>query len=106
MVAEFVDEHIGCDALARRPRAERAEDPLKRWKLSDMDLASYARWDDYTAARDAMFQATDTAWAPWYVANNEDKKRGRLNLISHLLSVIPYEPLPDRDIEHPKRKVG
>ena len=84
----------------------RIDDPVKYWKLSDMDLASYQRWDDYTAARDAMFLATDTAWAPWYVANNEDKKRGRLNLISHLLSVIPYEPLPDRDIELPKRKVS
>ena len=84
----------------------RIDDPVKYWKLSDMDLASYQRWDDYTAARDAMFLATDTAWAPWYVANNEDKKRGRLNLISHLLSLIPYEPLPDRDIELPKRKVS
>ncbi|MFN8158906.1 MAG: polyphosphate kinase 2 [Candidatus Nanopelagicales bacterium] len=96
---------VSPDEQTRRLES-RIDDPVKFWKLSDMDLASYARWDDYTAARDAMFQATDTAWAPWYVANNDDKKRGRLNIISHLLSVIPYEPLPDRDITLPKRKVS
>ena len=58
-----------------------------------MDLKSYGRWYDYSRARDAMFAATDTAWAPWYVAHTDDKKRGRLNIISHLLSQIPYEPL-------------
>ena len=71
----------------------RIDDPRKVWKLSDMDLKSYSRWYDYSRARDDMFRATDTAWAPWYVANTDDKKRGRLNIITHLLSQIPYEPL-------------
>ena len=71
----------------------RIDDPRKIWKLSDMDLQSYSRWYDYSRARDAMFAATDTAWAPWYVAHTDDKKRGRLNIISHLLSQVPYEPL-------------
>ena len=65
-----------------------------------MDLKSYSRWYDYSRARDAMFAATDTAWAPWYVAHTDDKKRGRLNIISHLLSQIPYQPL-DRPERHP-----
>src|SRR5271169_1868689 len=76
----------------------RIHDPRKIWKLSDMDLKSYSRWYDYSRARDAMFAGSDTAWAPWYVANTDDKKRGRLNIISHLLSQIPYEPLTHREI--------
>jgi polyphosphate kinase 2 (PPK2 family) len=71
----------------------RINDPRKVWKLSDMDLKSYRRWFDYSRARDAMFAATDTAWAPWYLARTDDKQRGRLNLISHLLSQVPYKPL-------------
>ena len=63
-----------------------------------MDLKSYSRWYDYSRARDAMFAATDTSWAPWFVAHTDDKKRGRLNIISHLLSQIPYEPLAPRDV--------
>ena len=63
----------------------RIDDGRKIWKLSPMDLKSYSRWDDYTKARDEMFAATDTAWAPWYVVRSDDKKRARLNLISHLL---------------------
>jgi polyphosphate kinase 2 len=82
----------------------RINDPRKVWKLSDMDLKSYSRWYDYSRARDAMFAATDTEWAPWYVANTDDKKRGRLNIISHLLSVVPYEPLEREDVELPKRQ--
>jgi polyphosphate kinase 2 len=82
----------------------RIEDPRKVWKLSDMDLKSYSRWYDYSRARDAMFAATDTAWAPWYVARTDDKKRGRLNIISHLLSQVPYKPLAQRDITLPKRQ--
>ena len=58
-----------------------------------MDLKSYSRWYDYSRARDEMFAATDTAWAPWYIAHTDDKKRGRLNIISHLLSQVPYKPL-------------
>ena len=69
-----------------------------------MDLKSYSRWYDYSAARDNMFAATDTAWAPWFIAHTDDKKRGRLNIISHLLSQIPYEPLPRDDITLPERQ--
>ena len=82
----------------------RIDDPRKIWKLSDMDLKSYSRWYDYSRARDAMFAATDTAWAPWYVADTDDKKRGRLNIISHLLSQVPYEPLREADVKLPKRQ--
>jgi polyphosphate kinase 2 len=82
----------------------RINDPRKIWKLSAMDLKSYSRWYDYSRARDAMFAATDTAWAPWYVADADDKKRARLNIISHLLSQIPYKPLPHQDITLPKRQ--
>jgi polyphosphate kinase len=81
----------------------RIHDPRKIWKLTDMDLKSYSRWFDYSRARDAMLAATDTSWAPWYVADTNDKKRGRLNIISHLLSSVPYEPLKPRDITLPKR---
>ena len=83
----------------------RINDPRKIWKLTDMDLKSYGRWDDYSQARDKMFAATDTPWAPWYVARTDDKKRGRLNIISHLLSQVPYAALQPRDVQLPKRKV-
>ena len=82
----------------------RIHDPRKTWKLSDLDLKSYSRWYDYSRARDAMFAATDTAWAPWYIAHTDDKKRGRLNIISHLLSQVPYMPLALPDITLPKRQ--
>jgi polyphosphate kinase len=82
----------------------RINDPRKIWKLSGMDLKSYSRWYDYSRARDAMFAATDTAWAPWYIAHTDDKKRGRLNIISHLLSQVPYKPLAHRDITLPRRE--
>jgi polyphosphate kinase 2 len=82
----------------------RIQDPRKIWKLSDMDLKSYSRWYDYSRARDAMFAATDTAWAPWFVADTNDKKRGRLNIISHLLSQVPYTPPAHRGIVLPKRQ--
>jgi hypothetical protein len=68
-----------------------------------MGLKSYSRWYDYSRARDAMIAATDTAWAPWYIAHTDVMKRGRLNIISHLLSQVPYEPLPDRKITLPRR---
>jgi polyphosphate kinase 2 len=83
----------------------RIDDPRKVWKLSDMDLKSYSLWDAYTRARDDMFAATDTAWAPWHVAVSNDKRRARLNIIRHLLSRVPYEPLPHRDVILPKRHV-
>jgi polyphosphate kinase 2 (PPK2 family) len=85
---------------------ERIEDYRKIWKLSPMDLESHRRWYDYSRARDAMFAATDTPWASWYIARTDDKKRGRLNIISHLLSRVPYAPLAPRDVELPKRKVN
>ena len=69
----------------------RIDDGRKTWKLSQMDLESYGRWYDYSRARDAMFDATDTEVAPWYVANSDDKRRARLNIISHILDVVPYE---------------
>jgi hypothetical protein len=71
-----------------------------------MDVKSFTRWDEYTQARDEMFAATDTSWAPWYVARSEDKKRVRLNVIRHLLEHVPYEKLPAEKAELPKRKVG
>jgi polyphosphate kinase 2 len=82
----------------------RISDPRKIWKLSDMDLKSYRRWYDYSRARDAMLAATDTAWAPWYIAHTDSKRRGRLNIISHLLSQVPYKPLTPRDITLPRRQ--
>src|SRR5215471_8298583 len=82
----------------------RIDDPRKIWKLSPMDLKSYSRWYDYSRARDAMFATTDTAWAPWYVARADDKKRARLNIISHLLSHVPYKPPAHRDIKLPRRQ--
>ena len=82
----------------------RIHDPRKIWKLSDLDLKSYSRWYDYSRARDAMFAATDTAWAPWYIAHTDDKRRGRLNIISHLLGQAPYKPLALRDITLPRRQ--
>ena len=82
----------------------RIDDPRKIWKLSPMDLKSYSRWYDYSRARDDMFAATDTGFAPWYVVRSDDKKRARLNVIRHLLSQIPYKK-PKRDkIELPDRQ--
>jgi polyphosphate kinase 2 len=82
----------------------RINDARKVWKLTDMDLKSYSRWYDYSRARDAMLAATDTSWAPWYIAHTDDKMRGRLNIITHLLSLIPYQPLELREITLPKRQ--
>src|SRR5262249_35315263 len=84
----------------------RIDDGRKLWKLSPMDLKSYTRWDDYSRARDAMFAATDTAWAPWYVAHSDDKRRARLNIISHLLGQIRYKAPPAEKVKLPKRKTG
>jgi polyphosphate kinase 2 len=94
---------VSQDEQTRRLEA-RIDDPRKTWKLSEMDLKSYSRWYDYSRARDAMLAATDTSWAPWFIANNEDKKRGRLNVISHLLSRVPYEPLRMPQVELPERQ--
>ena len=86
----------------------RIKDRTKRWKLSDMDLESRAKWVDYSKAKDVMFAHTDIKQAPWYVVNADDKRRARLNCINHLLSMIPYEDIPPEKIELPprQRKVG
>jgi polyphosphate kinase len=85
----------------------RIDDGRKIWKLSPMDLKSYSRWDDYTRARDEMFAATDTPWAPWYVARSDQKKRARLNIITHLLGKVPYQQeAPREKVKLPKRQVG
>jgi polyphosphate kinase 2 len=82
----------------------RISDPSKRWKFSDIDLKSYELWDDYSKAKDEMFAYTDTKQSPWYVVNADDKKRARLNCISHLLSTIPYDYLTPEEVELPERK--
>ena len=82
----------------------RIDDGRKIWKLSPMDLKSYSRWFEYSRARDAMFAATDTGFAPWYVVKSEDKKRARLNMITHLLERIPYEEAPREKVKLPARQ--
>ena len=82
----------------------RVDDGRKIWKLSPMDLKSYNRWYDYSRARDEMFEATDTGFAPWYVLRSDDKRRARLNLISHLLDHIPYKTAPREKVKFPKRQ--
>ncbi len=94
---------VSPDEQTRRLQS-RIDDPRKIWKLSELDLLSYRRWFDYSRARDEMFAASDTAWAPWWIVNSDDKKRARLNVISHLLRTIPYEPLKHRDVELPDRQ--
>jgi polyphosphate kinase 2 len=81
----------------------RVEDPLRQWKLSDMDLPSRERWYDYSRARDLMLEATDTDFAPWYVVHSDDKRRARLNLISHFLGLLPYEAKPRKPVKLPAR---
>ena len=97
---------VGNKEQERRFKA-RMTDPLRQWKLSNMDLPSREKWYEYSRARDAMFKATDTSIAPWYVVRSDDKKRARLNTIAHLLSLIPYKKikrpkvkLPDRSKKH------
>jgi polyphosphate kinase 2 (PPK2 family) len=87
----------------RRLRS-RIDDARKIWKLSPMDLKSYSRWYDYSRARDDMFRATDTPWAPWYVIRSDDKKRARLNAITQLLKQIPYEETPREKVKLPDRQ--
>jgi polyphosphate kinase len=82
----------------------RIDDGRKIWKLSPMDLKSYSRWYDYSRARDDMFAATDTSFAPWYVVLSDNKRRARLNLITHLLGQIPYKELPREKVKLPKRQ--
>jgi polyphosphate kinase len=82
----------------------RISDPVRQWKLSPMDLESFRRWYEYSRARDLMLKATDTKHAPWYIVRSDDKKRARLNCITHLLSVIPYGKAPREKVKLPKRK--
>ena len=91
------------DEQTRRLKS-RIDDGRKVWKLTGMDLKSYSRWFDYSRARDEMFAATDTGFAPWYVVRSDDKKRARLNLITHLLARIPYEEPPREKVKLPKRQ--
>jgi polyphosphate kinase 2 len=83
---------------------QRIEDGRKIWKLSPMDIKSYDRWFDYSRARDDMFKTTDSSWAPWYVVRSDDKRRARLNVISHLLASVPYKSAPREKIKLPKRQ--
>jgi polyphosphate kinase 2 len=92
------------DAEQERRFQARARDPMRRWKLSDMDLRSRERWVEYSQAKDEMFRYTDIKQAPWYVVEADDKRRARLNCISHLLSLIPYEDLTPPPIELPERR--
>ena len=81
----------------------RVEDPLRQWKLSPMDLPSRERWYDYSRARDRMLEATDSKHAPWHIVRSDDKKRARLNCITHLLSLIPHKKLPRQQVKIPRR---
>ena len=94
---------VSAEEQTRRLEA-RINDGRKIWKLSPMDLKSYSRWYDYSKARDEMFAASDTEFAPWYVANSNDKRRARLNIITHLLSKIPYREVPREPVKLPKRQ--
>ena len=96
---------VSAEEQTRRLEA-RIHDGRKIWKLSPMDLKSYDRWDDYTKARDEMFATTDTETQPWFVARSEDKKRVRLNVISHLLAHVPYKAIKSPKVKLPKRKIG
>jgi polyphosphate kinase 2 len=82
----------------------RIDDGRKTWKLTDMDLKSYSRWFDYSRARDEMFLATDTSWAPWYVVHSDNKRRARLNALTHILGKIPHEEPPRSNVKLPKRQ--
>jgi polyphosphate kinase len=93
---------VGMEEQERRFRA-RIDDPLRQWKLSPMDTASYGRWYDYSRARDMMFEATSSKHAPWYIIRSDDKRRARLNCISHLLKSIPYKRVRRGKVTLPKR---
>jgi len=82
----------------------RINDPLRQWKLSPMDLESYTHWYEYSKARDLMLEATDSKHAPWHIVRTDDKRRGRLNCISHVISLIPYKKIPQTKVKLPKRR--
>jgi polyphosphate kinase 2 len=94
---------VSMEVQDERLRA-RNDDPRKIWKLTPMDMKSYSRWYDYSRARDAMFAMTDTPENPWFVVNANDKRRARLNCITHLLSQVPYEEVPREKVKFPKRQ--
>ena len=94
---------VGKNEQQRRFEA-RIDDPLRQWKLSPMDLESFRRWYEYSRARDIMLKATDTRHAPWYIVRTDDKKKARLNCISHLLRMIPFGKVPKEKVKLPKRK--
>ena len=93
---------VGMEEQERR-FAARVDDPLRQWKLSPMDVESYSRWYDYSKARDAMLDATDRKHAPWHIVRSDDKRRGRLNAIAHILSQIPYEKIKQPKVKLPRR---
>ena len=92
------------DEEQRRRFQSRIDDPARRWKLSPMDVEAQARWVDYAEAKDQMFAYTDTKENPWYVVEAEDKKTARLNLMSHLLSLVPYQPIQHDEVVLPPRQ--
>jgi len=94
---------VGPDEQERRFHA-RIDDPLRQWKLSPMDLEVFGRWNEYSRARDMMFKATDSKHAPWYVVRSDDKRRARLNIISHILSQISYKKAPRSKVKLPGRQ--
>jgi polyphosphate kinase len=93
------------DEEQKRRFEARLNDPLRQWKLSPMDLPSRSKWFEYSRARDLMFEATDTKWAPWYILRSDDKKSARLNCIHHILKLIPYKSVPREKIKLPKRSM-
>jgi polyphosphate kinase 2 len=93
---------VGQEEQQRRFEA-RIEDPLRQWKLSPMDVESYARWYAYSRARDVMLETTDTGDAPWHILRSDDKRRARLNCISHLLNLIPHKEISRDEVKLPKR---
>ncbi len=93
---------VGMEEQDKRLTA-RIDDPLRQWKLSPMDVKSYTRWYDYSRARDMMLKATDSKRAPWYIVRSDDKRRARLNCISHILSLIPHKRIPHKKVTLPKR---
>src|SRR5258706_3292219 len=94
---------VGKKEQQRRFEA-RIKDPLRQWKLSPMDLESFRRWYEYSRARDKMLEATDSKHAPWYIVRTDDKRKARLNCITHLLGMIPYRKVPREEVKLPKRK--
>ena len=91
------------DKEQKRRFEARIEDPVRQWKLSPMDLPSRSKWYEYSRARDLMLKATDTKHAPWYVLRSDDKKRARLNCLTHILNLIPHKKVPREKVKLPKR---